>query len=231
MNLKRLSALAFAGTTATAALTLPGLVYTPAGVTTPVAAARPAPDENSPVRPHPVRVVAPPVNWWKVRNGDTLSGIAQLRYNTAAAWTLIYWANHKQIKWANRIQIGQRFYLPAYNGHPPAAPRMLGPAPPPQVTHQPGPYRASPHSYSPAGTYHPSGGMEACIITRESGGNSQVMNGTGHYGLYQFSASTWVASGGSPSSFGHASVAEQQQVFHNAVAARGYSDWAPYDGC
>jgi hypothetical protein len=75
------------------------------------------------------------------------------------------------------------------------------------------------------------GSMQACIISRESGGNSQITNSTGHYGLYQFSYSTWVGSGGSPSTFGHASVAEQNQVFANAVAARGYSDWTPYDGC
>jgi hypothetical protein len=85
-------------------------------------------------------------------------------------------------------------------------------------------------SYS-SGTYHGSGSMERCIIARESGGSSQVMNSSGHYGLYQFSASTWAASGGNPSDFGHASVSEQQQVFRTAVAARGYSDWTPYDGC
>jgi LysM repeat protein len=81
------------------------------------------------------------------------------------------------------------------------------------------------------GTFHGSGTMQACIIARESGGNSQVVNASGHYGLYQFSASTWSGSGGNPADFGHASVAEQNQVFQNAVAARGYSDWTPYDGC
>ena len=69
------------------------------------------------------------------------------------------------------------------------------------------------------------------MIARESGGNSQAMNGSGHYGLYQFSAQTWVAYGGSSSSFGNASVAQQNQVFNNAIAAGGASNWAPYDGC
>jgi nucleoid-associated protein YgaU len=73
--------------------------------------------------------------------------------------------------------------------------------------------------------------FQACVISRESGGNSQVMNASGHYGLYQFSASTWAAYGGSRSDFGHASVAEQNQVFDNAIAAGGQSNWAPYDGC
>jgi hypothetical protein len=81
-----------------------------------------------------------------------------------------------------------------------------------------------------AATYSGSGSFQSCVIARESGGNSQVMNSSGHYGLYQFSASTWAAYGGSPSSFGHASVAQQNQVFNNAIAAGGPSNGAPYDG-
>jgi len=69
------------------------------------------------------------------------------------------------------------------------------------------------------------------VIARESGGNPNVMNASGHYGLYQFSYSTWAAYGGNPADFGHASVAEQNQVFANAIAAGGQSNWAPYDGC
>ena len=73
--------------------------------------------------------------------------------------------------------------------------------------------------------------FQACVIAAESGGNAQVMNASGHYGLYQFSASTWAAYGGNPADFGHASVAEQNQVFANAIAAGGQYNWAPYDGC
>jgi hypothetical protein len=58
------------------------------------------------------------------------------------------------------------------------------------------------------------------------------MNSSGHYGLFQFSFSTWVAYGGNPNDFGHASVAEQEQVFANALASPGgENNWAPYDGC
>ena len=88
-----------------------------------------------------------------------------------------------------------------------------------------GSHAASKAAYSGIGSF------QSCVIARESGGNSQVMNASGHYGLYQFSASTWAAYGGSPSSFGHASVAQQNQVFNNAIAAGGKSNWAPYDGC
>ena len=80
-------------------------------------------------------------------------------------------------------------------------------------------------------TYSGSGSFQSCVIARESGGNPQVMNASGHYGLYQFSYATWVAYGGSPASFGHASVAEQNQVFDNAIAAGGQSNWSAYDGC
>jgi hypothetical protein len=69
------------------------------------------------------------------------------------------------------------------------------------------------------------------VVSRESGGNSQIMNGSGHYGLYQFSASTWAAYGGNPADFGHASTAEQNQVFATALARGGQSNWSAYDGC
>ena len=52
-----------------------------------------------------------------------------------------------------------------------------------------------------AGSYTggtPGGSFGQCVVARESGGQSQVMNATGHYGLYQFSASTWAAYGGNP---------------------------------
>ena len=93
------------------------------------------------------------------------------------------------------------------------------------VAVQPAPKAASAAIYSGGGSF------QACVIARESGGNPQVMNATGHYGLYQFSYATWVAYGGSPASFGHASVAEQNQVFNNAIAAGGQSNWSAYDGC
>ena len=82
-----------------------------------------------------------------------------------------------------------------------------------------------------AATYSGGGSFRSCVIARESGGNAQAMNASGHYGLYQFSYATWVAYGGSRASFGHASVAQQNQVFNNAIAAGGQSNWSAYDGC
>jgi LysM repeat protein len=77
----------------------------------------------------------------------------------------------------------------------------------------------------------PGGAFGNCVVQRESGGNSQVMNSSGHYGLYQFSAGTWAAYGGNPADFGRASVAEQEQVFMTALSQGGQSNWSPYDGC
>jgi Transglycosylase-like domain len=75
------------------------------------------------------------------------------------------------------------------------------------------------------------GSFGACVRSRESGGNYQAWNAAGYYGAYQFSASTWTAYGGSAASFGHASPAEQDRIFGNALARGGQSNWAPYDGC
>jgi transglycosylase-like protein len=73
--------------------------------------------------------------------------------------------------------------------------------------------------------------FQECVITRESGGNAQIWNASGHYGLYQFSYSTWVAAGGAPGAFGHASAGYQTEVFWMAYRLWGTSPWAPYDGC
>jgi LysM repeat protein len=100
---------------------------------------------------------------------------------------------------------------------------------------QAAPAEAAPVHAAPAASSYtggtPGGSFGQCVVARESGGNAQVMNSSGHYGLYQFSASTWAAYGGSPGSFGNASVAQQNQVFANAIAQGGQSNWSAYDGC
>jgi len=174
---------------------------------------------------------------YTVKSGDTLSDIAKRVYHNPAYWPVLYWANHSQIKYANVIEVGQKLTVPAKPAKVPAAPSVLGPAAPAPVqsTSAPVTYAASAPVYSApsqaATTYSGGGSFQSCVIARESGGNSQVMNSSGHYGLYQFSSGTWAAYGGNPADFGNASVAEQNQVFNNAIAAGGQSNWAPYDGC
>jgi LysM repeat protein len=167
---------------------------------------------------------------YRVRAGDTLSSIAQRVYHDRSYWTAIYWRNHRQLRWANQIKTGQVLHIPAKPERAPAAPGQLGPLPAPAPRGGAASTPAGVADISYSGPY-PGGAFGACVVARESGGNAQIMNATGHYGLYQFSAATWAAYSGNPADFGHASAAEQNQVFANALAAGGESNWAPYDGC
>ena len=170
-------------------------------------------------------------SWYTVKAGDSLSAIAGRAYHNQDAWPVLYWANRSKIHWANLIEPGQVLRIPVKPARIPDPPGALGPAPAAQVSAP----SAAPASATAAGTSYtggsPGGSFGQCVIARESGGQAQIMNATGHYGLYQFSASTWAAYGGAPGDFGHASVAEQNQVFANAIAAGGQSNWSAYDGC
>ena len=164
---------------------------------------------------------------YTVRLDDSLSVIAGRVYHDQAAWPTIYWANHSKVLSANDISAGQVLLIPAKPARIPNAPAQAAPVV--LAASQSGGV-----AYAPAqtvSTYSGGGGFASCVISRESGGNPQVMNSSGHYGLYQFSESTWEAYGGSASDFGDASVAEQNQVFDNALAAGGQSNWSAYDGC
>jgi LysM repeat protein len=175
---------------------------------------------------------------YTVRPGDTLSAIAGKVYHDPGAWPVLYWANRDKIRWANSVDAGQVLTVPVKPARIPAAPSRLGPAPAPvpvavqasteQAATVP---QAAAEPTQSASTYTGSGSFQECVISSESGGNSQVMNSSGHYGLYQFSSSTWAEYGGNPAEFGDASVAEQNQVFDNAIAAGGQSNWSAYDGC
>ncbi len=191
-------------------------------------------------------------DWYTVRPGDSLSSIAGRLYHNAAEWPVLYWGNHGQIRWADIIKAGQVLRVPEEPARVPAAPAQLGPPAPAQPVRTvaaytprhanpaPAPAQAPPAQASvPASTAPtsafsggwPGGAFGACVVERESGGNPDVWNASGHWGLYQFSASTWAAYGGNPADFGRAGVAEQEQVFMNALAQNGESNWAPYDGC
>jgi LysM repeat protein len=173
---------------------------------------------------------------YTVQSGDTLSAIAARFYNESAAWPVLYWANKGQLQSADLIIPGQKLQVPAKPATIPAAPAESAPAvstTTSQTEPSSSPAQSTSGTESSSGTVSTSGygSFQACVIERESEGNSQIMNSSGHYGLYQFSAATWAAYGGNPADFGDASVAEQNQVFANAMAAGGESNWAPYDGC
>lgn len=168
-------------------------------------------------------------SWYTVRPDDSLSAIAGRFYHNPNAWPVLYWANQNRIRWANDIQPGEVLRIPAKPARMPSAPALLGPA-----AAQPADPAPAQADVAAAGAYsgaYPGGAFGACVVAAESGGDAQVMNSSGHYGLYQFSASTWAEYGGNPADFGNASVAEQNQVFANALAGGGQSNWSAYDGC
>jgi LysM repeat protein len=231
------AAVAFAGTPAASSLT----AQAPARHSAVTAAARhlgaTAARLVSVDRPTAGHATARPARY-TVKSGDSLTSIAEHFYQDSRFWPVLYWANHSQIRYANVIQAGQVLAIPAKPAKVPSAPSVLGPAPAPVAVPASTPMyeeavpvqQAAPVQVT--STYTGAGGsFQACVIAAESGGNSQVMNGSGHYGLYQFSSSTWAEYGGNPADFGDASVTEQNQVFDNAIAAGGQSNWAPYDGC
>ena len=69
-----------------------------------------------------------------------------------------------------------------------------------------------------------------CIRDAEEGGSYAWGPGNGG-GAYQFLLSTWERYGGAASEFGVAGPAYQDQIFDNAIAAGGASNWTDYDGC
>ncbi len=104
-----------------------------------------------------------------------------------------------------------------------------------QAAAQPSTPAAAP---SPAASTPPpvSGGDAAqsalgvCIRNAEEGGSYVWGPGNGG-GAYQFTLGTWEAYGGAASEYGVAGPAYQDQIFDNAIAAGGASNWTNYDGC
>ena len=69
-----------------------------------------------------------------------------------------------------------------------------------------------------------------CVRNAEEGGSYAWGPGNGG-GAYQFVIGTWETYGGAASEFGVAGPAYQDQIFDNAIAAGGASNWTAYDGC
>ena len=176
---------------------------------------------------------------YTVRAGDSLSAIAGRFYHQTSAWPVLYYANRGQVRSADVLVAGQVLTIPAEPAHIPAAPAASNTAASDTAVSSQAASAGSASSTSAAAqttvaaasSGYPGGSFGECVVSRESGGNTQVMNGSGHYGLYQFSAATWAAYGGNPADFGHASTAEQNQVFATALARGGQSNWSAYDGC
>ena len=72
--------------------------------------------------------------------------------------------------------------------------------------------------------------LGVCIRNTEEGGSYAWGPGNGG-GAYQFLLGTWEKYGGAASEYGVAGPAYQDQIFDNAIAAGGASNWTSYDGC
>jgi Transglycosylase-like domain len=95
---------------------------------------------------------------------------------------------------------------------------------------QPSPPPSSPPPNLSGGSDPAHSALGICIRNAEEGGSYAWGPGNGG-GAYQFLLSTWEHYGGAASQFGVAGPAYQDQIFNNAIAAGGASNWTAYDGC
>ena len=95
---------------------------------------------------------------------------------------------------------------------------------------QPSPPPSSPPPNLSSGSDPAHSALGICIRNAEEGGSYAWGPGNGG-GAYQFAIGTWEAYGGAASQFGVAGPAYQDQIFDNAIAAGGASNWTAYDGC
>jgi hypothetical protein len=106
-----------------------------------------------------------------------------------------------------------------------------------RVAQQQAPPATAQPTPTPAPAPPSSGGGDAadsplgvCIRDAEEGGSYAWGPGNGG-GAYQFQLGTWEKYGGAASEYGVAGPAYQDQIFDNAIAAGGASNWTDYDGC
>ena len=94
----------------------------------------------------------------------------------------------------------------------------------------PSPTPSSPPPNLSGGSDPAHSALGICIRNAEEGGSYAWGPGNGG-GAYQFVIGTWETYGGAASQFGVAGPAYQDQIFNNAIAAGGASNWTAYDGC
>jgi LysM repeat protein len=139
--------------------------------------------------------------YYRVRGGDSLSGIAERFYHNPGDWQYLYHENDKAISNPNLIYVGERLFIPATA---PAryeltsyTPRHAKPAPPPRVvttivqSAPQGRYSCSnlESLWEQAGGSPAHALMAAEIARAESGGNPNAISPTDDFGLWQINAS------------------------------------------
>jgi hypothetical protein len=99
-----------------------------------------------------------------------------------------------------------------------------------QAAAKPTPTPSPAASSTSSGTDAAHSALGICIRNAEEGGSYAWGPGNGG-GAYQFVLGTWETYGGAASQYGVAGPAYQDQIFDNAIAAGGASNWTAYDGC
>jgi hypothetical protein len=99
-----------------------------------------------------------------------------------------------------------------------------------QAAAQPSPAPSAAPAPSSGGGDAANSPLGVCIRNAEEGGSYAWGPGNGG-GAYQFLLGTWEKYGGAASEYGVAGPAYQDQIFDNAIAAGGASNWTSYDGC
>lgn len=150
------------------------------------------------------------VHYCTVRPGDSLSAIAARACGNAGDWTGIYAQN------VNVIGGNPDLIIPGQ-----------------QIA-----FRCDAAAVTSAMTA--TGGtapatFQACVISRESGGDPVIVNAASDAGgLYQFIPATWAALGFAaayPGGAQTAPVSVQNQAFEKAYALDGVQPWRPSDHC
>ncbi len=174
--------------------------------------------------PKPTRYATPVTSMVAAFSDDDMQNTGAVRHEIATL--------EARIVMRNRVAAARKRHAAAATAHQvQQAPQQTQPTAQPtaQPTVQPAPAAtSSPTAQSGGDAAHSALGI--CIRNAEEGGSYAWGPGNGG-GAYQFLLGTWEKYGGAASEYGVAGPAYQDQIFDNAIAAGGASNWTAYDGC
>ncbi|MBV9450621.1 MAG: transglycosylase family protein [Streptosporangiaceae bacterium] len=172
----------------------------------------------------PVRYAAPVTSMAAAFSYDDMQNTGAVRHEIATL--------EARIVMRNRAAAARKHHAAATAAHhAQQAPQQAQPTAQPTVqpTVQPAP-AATPAPTAQSGGDAAHSALGICIRNAEEGGSYAWGPGNGG-GAYQFLLGTWEKYGGAASEYGVAGPAYQDQIFDNAIAAGGASNWTAYDGC
>jgi LysM repeat protein len=216
-----------------------------AAVVKPQVASAPAESIHPLMVSHPMVPPAPVT--YRVRAGDTLSGIAHKLWGHASEWPRLWYANRHKVPNPLTILKGQNLTLPSSHSPTPHM-RKMALAAMPQVTipttTQTGTGPTITASTLPAGSSSGGGeilsaaqigalwvreggspaavGVAECIAEHESGGNTHALSPTNDWGL-------WQINGGGPAMWN--AVANAQRAIAMSNNGTNWSPWTTAPDC